>query len=731
MGLSRGYEDYVGDINDNHVVDNMVTNAENGGRQTYGYKNLEATARLLENEPIRRVDGLRVLFVTGGFRGPTKFGGIGAAFYREANLFRSLGANVTVLYTAQGLDIEPWVGYFAKENITFVPMKVFKPNPYGTVWMVRSFSVYLWLKPREKQFDIIMFHDLYGMSLYPLYAKRAGVAFQNTPLIIHGHGATKLSHHFNARAARNHNTLVTYFMEKKAIEIADYVTVPSNFYADWMLYSKYKLSTQRTLTMQNLVEKKPMKQFNEPGTIIQSRHFCFFSRLDSLKGVFFMAETLILMASEQMELPEMFTFIGDPIKIGNKMSDGLLNRQLNGIGLNFRIISNFDTNQALSYMHEQKCILIIPSFGEAGPLVLYESVKQGLPVLYTDIQAVTDQLHDKLPKGLRFNPGDTTRLSKVIELAMRTGVPVQEVIIGPIRSKELYTKMLMYILNNPNPFPTPENHIPRYAGTVIITSHNRADTLKDLLLALLQQTFRHFKVLVIDCSTNDEAMELINEMGPIFEDSSIHFNFIQMEPAYVAQVRNVGMKNIDTTYGLFIDDDDIPTVNMVELFLRTAVRTNADTVTGFAVNFQGVQANNETVKYYSLSVGQSLQVELFFHYAGKSNMLVRKEAYMKVGGCTVVPDGSESPYVDWDLYVKLMLHGYTIEVVPEPTFQYRMHSKNSIYYQSIGNSRQIYNGHFKMIQHVCSFYKMEPEVCDAINYAKFALSRPRIQDFGD
>ncbi len=439
-----------------------------------------------------------------------------------------------------------------------------------------------------------------------------------------------------------------------------------------------------------------------------------------------MAETLILMATEHMELPEMFTFIGDPIKIGSEMSDGLLHKKLNGIGLNFRIISNFNTEQALSYMHEQKCILIIPSFGEAGPLVLYESVQQGLPILYTDIQAITDQLHDKLPKGLRFNPGDTAGLSKVIEL---TGVPVQEVIIGPLRSKELYSKMLKYILNNPNPFPTPDNYVPRYAATVIITSHNRADTLRDLLLALLQQTFRHFKVLVIDCSTTDDAMELITEMTPTFEDSSIHFNFIQMEPAYVAQVRNVEMKNVDTTYGIFIDDDDIPCVNMVELYLRIAIRTNADTVTGFAMNVQGIGATKRIVRY-SLSVGQALQVELFIHYAGKSNMLVKKNAYMEVGSCTVVPDGLESPYVDWDLYIKLMLHGYTVEVVPEPTFQYRMHSNNSIYYQSIGNTRKIYNGHRKMIEQVCAVHRLQTELCDAISYAKFVLSLPKIQDFG-
>ncbi len=259
IGHWKGYEDYVADNNDDNVLKDNTRDWK-----TYGYKNLDGTARLLDNVPIQRVDGLRVLFVTGGFRGPTKFGGIGASFYREADLFRSFGANVTVLYTAQGLDLEAWRVYFAKENITFVNLKMFKPYPYGTLLMVRSFSIYLWLKPRQQEFDIILFHDLYGMSLYTLNAKRAGVAFQDIPLVIHGHGSTKLSNHFNARAPKDYVTLVTYFMEQKAMEITDYVTVPSNFYADWMLRNNYKLSSQRTLTMQNIIEKKTMQPFNHP-----------------------------------------------------------------------------------------------------------------------------------------------------------------------------------------------------------------------------------------------------------------------------------------------------------------------------------------------------------------------------------------------------------------------------------------------------------------------------------
>ena len=184
---------------------------------------------------------------------------------------------------------------------------------------------------------------------------------------------------------------------------------------------------------------------------------------------------------------------------------------------------------------------------------------------------------------------------------------------------------------------------------------------------------------------------------------------------------------IDTTYGLLIDDDDIPVNNMVEKMAWAAIRTNADVVSGFAANFEERNPGNQRPVRYSLSVGEAKQAELYLHYAGKSNMLVRKSAYLAVGGCTEVSKGDESPYVDWDLYMKLMLHGYSIEIVPEVTFQYRLNSKDSIYYKSEGKGRKIFNGHLKIINNFCKFYKLDNSDCDMLKYAKFSLSLPRIK----
>jgi glycosyltransferase involved in cell wall biosynthesis len=189
-----------------------------------------------------------------------------------------------------------------------------------------------------------------------------------------------------------------------------------------------------------------------------------------------------------------------------------------------------------------------------------------------------------------------------------------------------------------------------------------------------------------------------------------------------AKARNTLVRLAKGTHLLFIDDDDVANPRMVELFVGAARLTDADVLTGFAEDFE---ADLQQPHMLSLSLGAAVESMMLLHYAGKSNMVVRKRAMQDVGGCTEDSvDSVDTPFVDWDLYEKLLASGATMAVIPEPTFYYRTRSLNSIYHNAVSNPDLIFYAHHKRATSFCKINNVPPIACVGIAYVVQALARP-------
>ncbi len=90
------------------------------------------------------------------------------------------------------------------------------------------------------------------------------------------------------------------------------------------------------------------------------------------------------------------------------------------------------------------------------------------------------------------------------------------------------------------------------AVSVIVTTFNRREQLRETLLSILNQSFRDIEVLVMDNYSNYDITALINELA----DPRIRL-YRNQNNGIIAVNRNFGLRQATGTYIAFCDDDDL------------------------------------------------------------------------------------------------------------------------------------------------------------------------------
>jgi glycosyltransferase involved in cell wall biosynthesis len=89
--------------------------------------------------------------------------------------------------------------------------------------------------------------------------------------------------------------------------------------------------------------------------------------------------------------------------------------------------------------------------------------------------------------------------------------------------------------------------------SVIIPTYNRPHLIKRAIKSVLNQTYQHFEIIVVDDSDNDETKKVIEGFG----DKRIKYIKNEIRTTHTA-ARNLAIKNSDSQskYIAFLDDDD-------------------------------------------------------------------------------------------------------------------------------------------------------------------------------
>ena len=93
-----------------------------------------------------------------------------------------------------------------------------------------------------------------------------------------------------------------------------------------------------------------------------------------------------------------------------------------------------------------------------------------------------------------------------------------------------------------------------FSFTVIIPTYNRIEYLKESIKSVRLQTFRNWKLHIVDNSSTDGTKEYLNNL--IKEDNRIIYDRVNNN-GIIAISRNFAFKKAMTDAVSFLDDDDI------------------------------------------------------------------------------------------------------------------------------------------------------------------------------
>lgn len=685
---------------------------------------------------------LSICIVTSGIKGPIRFGGIATAFHNLSLFLAEAGHDVSVLYVNHPYyyseDHDYWKSFYARQKVNLIPLKKDK-DLYGTKEMQESYYVLQHLSSLPP-FDVLIFHDLKGIAYYALLAKKLGKQFKDTYFILNAHASSKLSNYFNARPSEHRDELTKYFLEKSSLELADLVVSPSLFYLDWMENNKIVVDPSRRKVLQNILHPLPpatgrvhLPQQGRP------LHFCFFSRLDTLKGIFVFTEAFEKLFRDDPQVHEKIqvSFIGDPVMIGGRSSLEVLKEITKTWPVRVDFQSDLTTMEALDYIRINKGVAISSTLGETSSYIVLECLSYGIPILASDLPNIRELISDTYHDSHLFRAGDPDALLDRLKLILDHGIDLPELKISPEKSRQNWLDLLDTIQSTQ---PSGEVALPDMetplVSIIIPTYNKRSRELKEAVDSLINQTYT-YKEIIIAHDGNFEISDkpALGKIGRALEEAGVPYKIEYVAKSYKPQVCNQAAAIAKGAYLCFFDDDDIARPHMIEEFVRVARLTGGDMITDFAQNFVTDPDQGESVPWcgekvefrnISLALGHALNVGFYQHFFGKANLFLSKKAFDAVGGMTV--NEFKTPYIDWDLYVKVAMAGFRIELIPEDLYYYRMHSHESIYYTT--HSRENfdayinrYHGHLKV---VASFSSRYPEIGDLLEFAHFQLSLPRV-----
>lgn len=596
----------------------------------------------------------RVCFVTRDFIGPVRNGGIGTAFTSLVRLLVQEGHAVTVLYTpgevTEDKSFEHWAQAYAKENIALVKLPAYEGIRFRNSDIVRqAYCAYLWLKEHDGAFDIVHFHDWHGLGAYAGLARKQGLAFRDTRLCIQLHAQALWHVAHNGNLLDRYELLESDAIEKTAIEHADIITSPSRYMLEWTKQRGITLPEQ-VQVIQNVMPE--MITSGKGGSPVSE--IVFFGRLEGRKGLDIFCEAI-------RRLPEAIrkpvTFLGKEGAIEGVPARDYIAGKLEGI-VEFQILPTFASDVAQDYLKGEGRLAVIASRVENSPYTVLECLANGIAFLASDVGGTAELIAEKDRARVLFKP-EAPSLAQKLEAALAADTAPARLAVSPEDTRAAWKKFHAKL---PAVKKGGEAATPRIS--VCIAHRNRPELLRRALDSVVAQDYTNYEVVLVDDGSDQpEALHTIAGLEKDF--AARGWTIIRQQNRYAGAARNAAAKAAKGEWLLFMDDDNIAVRTELSTFAR-ATQSGAD-IYSCVMEFLP-EEKDSAIRNLFVPLGEGVAAGIVENSFGDVNALVRRKAFLKLGGFTeVFGIGLE----DMEFFAKAALAGYRIETVPEPLFRYR------------------------------------------------------------
>lgn len=162
--------------------------------------------------------------------------------------------------------------------------------------------------------------------------------------------------------------------------------------------------------------------------------------------------------------------------------------------------------------------------------------------------------------------------------------------------------------------------------SVVIPTVNRKKILRRVIEGLIKQTYPadRFEVVIVDDNSTDGTQDTVKELRQIHNN----IRYIKQLPGKKgpAAANNLGIRNAAGDFILFINDDVIPDMHMLEEHMKYHNKYQNITVQGKVINTSSLDELDKRHDGYSGGYGK-----LSFGYFTTWNCSIRKELLIKAG----------------------------------------------------------------------------------------------------
>lgn len=347
--------------------------------------------------------------------GPTRTGGIGTAYTSLAEALADAEHEVTVLFTGwEEIGAEPfahWARHYRARGIDLQRLPPADPRwiETGHRHAVRSYEAYRRLREleRERPFDVIHFPEVLGHGYYTLCARRLGIAFSESTIVVGTHSSTSWVLEANGTVFQAIDDFADDFIERRSVEMCDVLISPSAYMLDWVRSRGWALPERHFV--QQYVRSRAAAPAGTDAGDAEAEHghteLVFFGRLEPRKGLRVFCDALDLLAAERPDLDCQVTFLGKRSSIDGIDAGEYLDRRRAAWPWEAHVIDYLGQPEAIAHLRAPgRRLTVIPSLADNSPNTVYEALALRIPFIASRVGGTAELIDPRDVARATFDP---------------------------------------------------------------------------------------------------------------------------------------------------------------------------------------------------------------------------------------------------------------------------------------------------------------------------------------
>lgn len=215
---------------------------------------------------------------------------------------------------------------------------------------------------------------------------------------------------------------------------------------------------------------------------------------------------------------------------------------------------------------------------------------------------------------------------------------------------------------------------PKVSG--IVPAYNAEDYIGETIQSVMEQSYGNWELLLVDDGSTDRTKEVIQKY---LDDPRIKYFY--KKNGGQGSARNLGIKKAQGDYLAFLDADDLWDVDKLETQIKVFSENEVSLV------FTKLRRIDQNGKYHNTDVGSGRGMyrgfRAFFLLAAgtitipNSSVMVTREDVIRAGWFS---ERDEMRNIeDYDLWLRMLMAGYTFYGMEEAKGGYRIHQGQSTY----------------------------------------------------